>query len=228
MSEGKILVVEDDKQFATFITTFLAKRGYEVTTVYDGAGFFKAEANETFDCIALDLTLPDEDGIVLARKLRARNETPIIIMTGRDGLDDKLASFDVGADDYITKPFDPRELHARIQAVIRRLGPDDAEHDKNIVKAGSITLDRKRMEVTNGAGEQVSFTGGEFSMLWAIVHGNGEVLDRPALIDAVSSGDGPETDRAVDILISRIRKKIGKDAIKTVAGSGYKMGDGLK
>lgn len=222
MDKVPILIVEDDPWFAKFITSTLALEGFEVTVLASGEALFQTIEAKDFDAVVLDLGLPDEDGIVLARKLRARSKLPIIVVTGREGLEDKLASFDVGADDYMTKPVEPKELAARLRAVIGRA--DAAEGaDAKTYPVGSHTLDMARREVTGVDGAVTDLTPAEFSLLAVLCQSEGRVFSRDNLIDAVSTGEGPLSFRAVDILVSRIRKKLGKGVIQTVTGSGYRI-----
>ena len=221
MNSEKILVVEDDVHFSRFLTTYLVKQGFAAETVETGAGMFEKLETQDYDCLIIDLTLPDEDGIVLVRKLRARSSAPVIVLTGREGIDDKLASFDVGADDYVVKPVDPREMVMRINAVIGRAVTSD-QMPKTQLKFGEYVLDHARHEARGVGDTPVDFTPAEFALIWVLAQAEGEVLSRDRLIDAVSTGDGPASARAVDILISRVRKKLTKDAVITVPGRGYR------
>ena len=222
MDKTPILIVEDDPWFAKFISSTLALEGFETTVLASGEALFQTIETKDFAAVVLDLGLPDEDGIVLARKLRARSKLPIIVVTGREGLEDKLASFDVGADDYMTKPVEPKELAARLRAVIGRV--DAAEGaDAKTYPLGSHTLDLARREVTGSDGAAADLTPAEFSLLAVLCLSDERVLSRDDLVDAISSGEGPLSSRAVDILISRIRNKLGKRVIQTVTGSGYRI-----
>lgn len=224
MGEHRILLVEDDIGFARFMTSYLDKEGFAVEHAENAADMFKmVDGGSSYVCFVVDLGLPDEDGIVLVRKLRARLNTPIIVLTGREQIEDKLACFEVGADDYVTKPVDPREMVMRLRAVMSRSGASSAS-GPDIIWLGDYTLDRTKHEIRNNAGDVLEFTPAEFALIWVIAQADGEVLSRDTLVDAVSSGDGPASFRAVDILVSRVRKKLAKDAIKTVSGAGYKSG----
>lgn len=224
MGKDRILLVEDDAGFARFLTSYLDKQGFAVDHAGNAAEMFrKVDDSGAYVCFVVDLGLPDEDGIVLVRKLRARLDTPIIVLTGREQIEDKLACFEVGADDYVTKPVDPREMVMRLRAVMSRSG-SSASGGPEVICLGDFTLDKSRHEVRNQAGEVIEFTPAEFALTWVIAQADGEVLSRDTLVDAVSSGDGPASFRAVDILVSRVRKKLAKDAIKTVSGAGYKSG----
>ncbi|MBT4490762.1 MAG: response regulator [Rhodospirillaceae bacterium] len=218
-----VLIVEDDILLARSLTSYMTKQGFDAMWVETGAAMFKEIDKRSFDCYVVDLTLPDEDGIVLLRKLRVRTDTPIIVQTGRDNLDDKLAAFELGADDYVTKPVDPRELTMRLKSVLKRT--EDINQGKDdILHVGDFVIDRSRHEVRGGDGSSVDFTQLEFQMLWALSNAEGLVVSRDTLVDTVYSGDGPATLRAINIVMSRLRKKLGKQAVVSVRGKGYKCG----
>ena len=224
MSLTKTLIVDDDLSLARVLTAYLNGDGFQASSAGSAAEMFRAIDAETFHCMIVDLGLPDEDGIVLIRKLRARSEVlPIIVLTGREGMDNKVASFELGADDYINKPVDPQELALRIRAVLRRQERTDTT-SRNILHLDALVLDHDRREAYRKDGALVDLTPAEFSLFWVLANADGAVLSRETLVDAISTGDGPLSFRAVDILISRLRKKIDKDAIRTVSGSGYRCG----
>lgn len=224
MSTEKVLLVEDDTKLSQVLADHLNKSELQAVTVTTAASFFKIIDTENFDCIVLDLGLPDEDGIVLLRKLRARSTIiPIIVLTGREGIDNKLTSFELGADDYINKPVDPRELVHRIKAVMRRTERAETA-SRNILYLNALVLDHDRREAYSEDGDLIDLTPAEFSMFWVLANAEGKVLSRDTLVDAISTGDGPLSLRVVDILISRLRKKLDKEAIETISKSGYKCG----
>ncbi|NKB55728.1 MAG: response regulator [Alphaproteobacteria bacterium] len=223
LNNDAILVVEDDLGFADFLVDYLKKNGHQAESVGDAVSMFRKIDENNYGCFVVDLGLPDEDGIVVVRKLRARTDAPIIVLTGREGIDDKLACFELGADDYVTKPVDPREMVMRLRAVIGRSGVQ-TRGASNILGIGQFTFDRSRREVRNPAGETIEFTPAEFALIWVLAQADGELLSRDTLVDAVSRGDGPASFRAVDILVSRVRKKLDKDVIRTVPNAGYKCG----
>jgi two-component system, sensor histidine kinase len=218
-----VLVVEDDLTLARMLTDFMQKQGLEASSVGTGADMFKQIERKNFDAFVIDLTLPDEDGIVLIRKLRARSDVPIIVQTGRENLDDKLVAFELGAEDYVTKPVDPRELTVRLKSLIRRAA-EAGGVNTNILRLGDFTIDQGRQMAIAADGGEITFTASEFILLWTLVQVEGKVLSRDILIDAVAIGDGPSSDRAVDNLVARVRKKLGKNAIVTVPKSGYMCG----
>jgi len=218
-----ILLVEDDVMLARSISSYLNKHGFEATSAETGANMFKQIETRNFDGFVVDLTLPDEDGIVLIRKLRARTDAPIIVQTGRENLDDKLAAFELGADDYITKPVDPRELAIRLKSVLKR-SAEAGGKSADILQLGEFMLDKGRHQAIAPDGSEIKFRSAEFELIWALAQAEGKILSRDTLVDAIATGDGPESFRAIDVYISRVRKKFGKGVILTVPKSGYKCG----
>ncbi|MBF0193387.1 MAG: response regulator transcription factor [Magnetococcales bacterium] len=221
-NQNKILIVEDDKKFSNFVVKYLTKNGYQVDTAGTANEMFKKVDKQSYDCLIIDLTLPDEDGIVITRKLRARSQVGVLVLTAREEMEDRLACFDVGADDYVTKPVDPRELLVRVRAVIRRTS--DPTQSADIIPLGPLHLDHARHEAIHEDGSAISFTPAEFTLLWTLASADGRLFTRKALVDAISTGEGPVSFRAIDILVSRIRKKLAKDVIITVPNNGYKCG----
>ena len=225
MNEINILMVEDDPEFTRYVITYLGKNGVKVETVANGADMLQVFENEKCDCLVIDLTLPDEDGISLVRKVRARSAVPIVVLTGSESVVDKLSCLEAGADDYVSKPADPRELIARIQVVINRVRENHGPSRNDMLKLGPVTLDRLRRIATDKSGQVIKFTPAEFILVWVLAQSDGKVRTRDELVVAVSTGEGPISFRAVDVLVSRIRKKLGdKAAILTVAHVGYKCG----
>ena len=220
---NSVLLVEDDVMLARSIGSYLNKMGFDAVLAETGAEMFEKIDSRNFDGYVVDLTLPDEDGLVLIRKLRARTDAPIIVQTGRGDLDDKLAAFELGADEYVTKPVDPRELTIRLKVLLKRsaeaLGVSEDE-----LRYGDYVLDHRRHLARTEDGETITFTSNEFALLWALTQADGKILSRDVLVDAVAKGEGPESFRAVDTLVSRVRKKLRKQAIVTVPKAGYKSG----
>jgi len=216
-----ILLIEDDLSLARTLTSYLNKQGFEAVSVGTSAEMFKEVDKRNFDCYVVDLTLPDEDGIVLIRKLRARSDAPIIVQTGRHDLEDKLAAFDLGANDYVTKPVDPRELAIRLKTLLKRSAEAHGLSEEKL-RLGKFMLDHGSHEAISDDGETITFTSNEFALLWVLAQAGGKILGRDVLVDAIARGEGPESFRAVDTLVSRVRKKLGKDAIVTVPKAGYK------
>jgi DNA-binding response OmpR family regulator len=176
----------------------------------------------------LDLNLPDEDGLAIMRSLRARSDVPVVIVTARHGTDDRLAALEMGADDYLIKPFEPRELVARVRNIIRRYR--GADKKKSLFRFARWELDVDRHALRNGNGQSTELTPAEFDLLLALVKNRGHVMSRAQLIDAIVHTEPPESERAVDVLMSRLRKKIEKDAddpkiLLTIRGHGYRLAD---
>lgn len=227
-----VLVVEDDDIMQTIVANFLGQEGYDITGVSTGKGMFAVFNEHSIDLILLDLNLPDEDGLSLARHVRARSSVPIIIITSRTDMDDRLAGLDIGADDFLTKPFDPRELVLRVRNVLRRTNKLDQASHKGIV-FGDWIINIAARTLTTSVGEDMALTAGEFNILSALVQAAGRVLSRDNLLDAIIRDDKPPSDRMVDVFISRLRKKIEANTRKpayiiTVPGYGYKFSGAVK
>jgi two-component system, OmpR family, torCAD operon response regulator TorR len=225
-----LLVVEDDVSIQSLMSAFLEKENFRVSTASDAAEAQSLLNKMSFDMVLIDLGLPDEDGLVIARKLKARSDIPIVFVTQRDDDDSKLAGLEMGGDDYITKPFNPKELVARIRNILRRKGGDgDGSAPRSqVFSLGDWRIDLDRRQLFGSTGE-VTLTRAEFDLLAALVLANGRVLSRDFLIDAVSSHSEDVSDRTVDVLVSRIRKKMGDDQkhsriIVTIPTLGYRLG----
>jgi two-component system torCAD operon response regulator TorR len=222
-----LLIVEDDEMMQSLLAAYLEKEGYEITAVITGKDMFVALGKRPVDLILLDLTLPDEDGLTLARQIRARSSVPIIIMTARKGMEDRLVGLDIGADDFLTKPFDPRELVLRVRNVLKRSGEKGSEKQQ-IISFDGWRLDLSSRTLSAPDDTDVRLTGGEFNLLAALVKAPNRVLSRDYLLDAVARNDEPPSDRMVDVFVSRLRKKISaphgeQNYIVTVPGHGYKF-----
>lgn len=234
-STHKVLMVDDDTLVQALISQYLINAGYEVVTAVSGSEMFERLSDvDDIDLVLLDLGLPDEDGIVLARKLRARSSIPIIILTARDRAEDRLAALDVGADDYLTKSVNPEEMLLRIRNLLRRsagavkaAGTETGEPGRTY-QFDNWVVDLDGFSLTSAKGETVPMTPGEFRVLATLVRQPGRVLSRDQLLDAVSGHEEAPSDRMIDAFISRIRKKIEQNPrkpeyIQTVTGIGYKF-----
>ncbi|MBC8269869.1 MAG: response regulator transcription factor [Rhodospirillaceae bacterium] len=215
----------------SLLAAYLEKEGYDISAVLTGKEMFSVLGNRSADLILLDLTLPDEDGLTLARQIRARSSIPIIILTARKGMEDRLAGLDIGADDFLTKPFDPRELVLRVRNVLKRTG--ERGHEENLVfDFDGWKMDMRARTLTGPDKTEVPLTSGEFNLLAALIKSAGRVLSRDYLLDAIARNDEPPSDRMIDVFVSRLRKKIGQksgkqDYIVTVPGHGYKFAGSL-
>ncbi len=220
----RILIVEDDRDIALGLEEDLGRHGYEVATVADGEKAIQRGREEGWDLIILDLMLPRKDGFEVCQQLRmAGVRTPIIMLTARTHEAEKVLGLELGADDYVTKPFSPRELRARIQAVLRRV----AEDSRGTCRFGDCEIDFDRGEVRR-AGASVEVSALEFRLLAAFVRNRGRVLSREQLIDAAWGRDTFVTDRVVDTHVLNLRKKIepvpaSPSYIRSVRGMGYRF-----
>jgi two-component system OmpR family response regulator len=232
-----VLIVDDEPRIRTMLRRYLVEEGFKVSDAADGAGMRAALAREAVDLVLLDLMMPGEDGLSLARHIRQRSEIPIIMLSGKGDLVDRVVGLETGADDYITKPFELREVLARIRTVLRRAATRDASAASEPSLAANVNasevlvfegwrLDLVRRELRWQTGESVPLTAGEFELLRAFTTNPNRVLNRDQLIDLVKGREWAAYDRGVDTQVMRLRKKIEPDPsnprfIKTVRGAGY-------
>ncbi len=218
-----LLVVDDDAEIRELIQAYLHKQGYQVICVEDGSAMDEALAESSVDLILLDLMLPGEDGLSIARRLKQTRNTPIIMVSAQGEEVDRIVGLEIGADDYIAKPFNPRELLARIRAVMRRNAAP--ELDRQVVEFGTFRLDLDAHRLAEG-NRTVPLTSGEFDLLSVLVQHPNKVLDRDRIVELLSSGQRSPFDRSVDVRITRLRSKMeadpsAPDYIRTVWGKGY-------
>lgn len=237
-----ILIVEDDAVTRALLASYFAAEGYRVSEAETGQGIMALLAADPVDVVLLDIKLPGKDGLTLTRELRARSELGIILVTSKDEAVDRIVGLEIGADAYVTKPFNPRELLAQVKALLRRVRAvpaltvnprDNAPRD---LEAGAApealkgfagwTLDLDTYLLTSPAGEAERLTRDEFQLLAAFVHNGGRVLSRDQLLDKIRNREWTPTDRTVDVLVSRLRRKLKDDPadpqlIVTVHGRGY-------
>ena len=227
---SRILVVDDDRRVCGFLGKFLGSEGYAVTAVHDGRAMRRALANEAVDLVILDLSFPSgEDGVTLARGFRNQHDLPLIVLSGKSSTIDKVVCLELGADDYVTKPFEPRELLARIRTVLRRFSRGfDAETQGGdaVIRFAGWLFDAARYKLSAPDGRDVRLTSQEFHILEALVRRRGRVLSREQILDIVANRDWTPYDRSIDVLVGKIRRKLDDDArstqlIKTVRGLGY-------
>ncbi|MDE2267841.1 MAG: two-component system response regulator OmpR [Betaproteobacteria bacterium] len=226
----KLMVVDDDARIRDLLRRYLSQEGYEVFVAEDSKAMSRIMVKERFDLIVLDLMLPGEDGLSICKRLRAsKDQTPIIMLTAKGEDVDRIIGLEVGADDYLPKPFNPRELLARISAVLRRQPspelPGAPSREDETVVFGPFSLDLARRELSKN-GEVISLTTGEFAMLKALVRHPRQPLSRDRLAELARGRDYEAFDRSLDVAISRLRKIIEADAahpryIQTVWGVGY-------
>lgn len=226
-----ILVVDDDPRIRQMLTRYFEEEGYRVTAVADGRGMRDALQRHAIDIVLLDLVLAGgEDGLLLARDIRTRSQVPIIMLTGRDDVVDRIVGLEMGADDYIAKPFHLREVLARLRTVLRRQHPRplpacDAEAGE-VIRFNGWTLDPRERRLVNPQGTDVQLTTGEFDILLVMARHPGRVFSRDTLMNLTRGRNYEAFDRAIDAQIARLRKKIetGRAApvlIKSVRGVGY-------
>ena len=224
---GRLLLIEDDSSVREAATLVLEGAGFTVHAVADGAEGLRAfEASPEYDLVLLDLMLPSMNGFDVCREIRARTGTPIVMLTAKTDVADVVTGLELGADDYITKPFVPAELSARVRAVLRRAahGPDD---DSSVVRVRDITLDEGAFRAHRGA-EELTLTSVEFRLLSQLMRSAGKVLTREMLLDTVWGYDYLGDSRLVDAAIKRLRDKLGQSAedpeyVVTVRGVGYRF-----
>jgi len=221
---AKILIADDEPNIVTLIRRYAEREGYEVTGVSDGRQAIEACRNDSFDVIILDVMMPDTDGFTACKKIREFTETPVIMLSARGTEFDKLHGFEVGVDDYVTKPFSPMELIARIKVALKRSTPKTEEKKEEILTAGGIVIDIPGMTVTVD-GEKTELTAKEYALLKYLAENQGIVLSREQILNAVWGYDDSIVDRTVDWQIKLLRNKLGayRDSIKTVRGVGYKF-----
>jgi two-component system OmpR family response regulator len=229
---SRILVVDDDRRLCGFLAKFLTNEGYAIAAAHDGQKMRRALADDAYDLVILDLSFPQgDDGMTLARGLRAQYEMPLIMLSGKNTTIDKVVCLEIGADDYITKPFEPRELLARIRTVLRRAAhrvdvPGTPPQGASTISFCGWRLDLARHELFSARGEAVKLTTQEFQILAALARRPGRVLSRDQILDIVANRHWTPYDRSIDVLIGKIRRKMQDDAaqnrfIKTVRGIGY-------
>jgi DNA-binding response OmpR family regulator len=220
-----VLVVEDEASIASFVALYLKNAGYGVSTAANGVDALAAVEREHPSLIVLDLMLPDLDGIEICRRIRQKSDLPILMLTARDEDIDKIIGLEVGADDYMTKPFNPRELVARIKSILRRATPERKERESEVIQHGDLVVDAGRREV-KVSGEEIQLAPKEFDLLWELLDHRGLVLTRDQLLERVWGYTFAGDTRTVDVHVRQLRRKIGETCpIVTVWGVGYKVAD---
>lgn len=235
MSNKHILVVDDDIGLRELLQQYLSEQGYSVDAVADGSAMERHLAEHAADLVILDLMLPGEDGLTLARKLRVRGDQPIIMLSARGEDIDRIIGLEVGADDYLAKPFNPRELLARIRSVLRRREGGDTrmeESARDIFCFGPYRLDLHSRSLSREGGDVV-LTAGEFNLLRVFAEHPNHVLSRDSLMDKLKGYERTPFDRSIDVRVTRLRRKIENDPsapvyVRTVWGEGYLFSPGNK
>ncbi len=224
-----ILIVDDDTEIRTLLTRYLEKNGLRATAVGDGRAMWAALERGAFDLVVLDLMLPGDDGLTLCRTLRARSEVPIVMLTARGDETDRIVGLEMGADDYLPKPFSARELLARIKVILRRtrsLPPNLKPRSEHRLCFAGWVLDTTRRQLIASDGSETPIGGAEYKLLRVFLDHPNRVLDRDQLLDLSQGREADPLDRSIDVQVSRLRKRLSGDAqspqlIKTVRGEGY-------
>jgi two-component system OmpR family response regulator len=228
-----LLIVDDDPEILSLVGQFLEPRGFRISTAADGAAMRSALALSPVDLIILDLMLPGEDGLTLCRELRSASRIPVIFLTAASSEADRIVGLEMGADDYLPKPFGLGELLARIRAVLRRVGesawpeePSEARQVERTLLFSGWILDLTRRRLTSPDGVLVELSGGEYELLYTFLKSPQIVLNRDQLLDATQGRMSGPFDRSIDVQVGRLRRKIEKnpknpELIKTVRGGGY-------
>ena len=229
---GPILVVDDDRKIVTLVSTYLAREGFAVITAFDGREALQKARSEQPALIVLDLMLPELDGFETMRLIREDSDVPVLMLTARSSLPERILGLEKGADDYLPKPFSPAELVVRVKAVLRRANvrattPEGAAVPSSTLNQNDIVIDTERYEVRRD-GQLIPLTPVEFKLLVTLVSADGRALTRDQLLDSVyGSDDGDVLDRTIDVHIGRLREKLDDDAdqpryVMTVRGVGYR------
>ncbi len=223
-----ILVVEDDREISALVARYLRANACRVTVAGDGPAMERALAEARVDLVVLDLMLPGEDGLSLCRRLRTTSNVPILMLTAKAEEIDRIVGLEIGADDYLGKPFNPRELLARIRAILRRGAAGDGEDEGGVRRLHFLdwTLDVSLRQLLSPEGARIAVTGAEFDLLHALCLRPGRVLSRDQLLDLTQGRAAGPFERSIDVLISRIRQKIERDPrspeiIRTIRSGGY-------
>ena len=218
-TNGTVLLVEDEPSVGELVRGYLARDGYTVLWVRTGEEAIVELSRHPVRLVLLDIGLPDTNGFDVCREIRQRSQVPIVMLTARDEEPDRIVGFELGADDYVTKPFSPRELVARMKAVLRR---SENQHIGDVVELGDVVVDRESRDVSV-AGRPVELTAKEFDLLAYFIGNAGAVLSRDVLLDRVWGLTYPGGTRTVDVHVAQLRRKLARpDLIRTLRGAGYK------
>ena len=221
-TRGTVVLIEDEEAIADLVRMYFEQEGFRLVHAPDGAAGINAVRERTPRAVLLDLGLPGIDGMEVCRRIRAASDVPIIMLTARDTEIDKIVGLEIGADDYVTKPFSPRELVARVKAVLRR--SEEAPRVPAVIEIGEWVIDGGRRQVTSPRGEVLRPTAREFDLLWYLAENQGLVLSRAQILEAVWGYDYFGETRTVDVHVRQLRKKLEGIPIETAWGVGYRMG----
>jgi two-component system phosphate regulon response regulator OmpR len=220
---ARLLLIDDDARLAEMLDAYLRPRGYRVDICGDGETGLRTQARADYDAVILDVMLPGIDGLEVCRRLRARSQVPILMLTARGDDMDRIVGLELGADDYLPKPFNPRELLARLTAILRRARP--VPGPSQVLRVGPLAIDRAAREV-RVRGQRKELTGRQFDLLLLLAERAGRVQTREQILDALKGEEWDAVDRSIDVHISRLRQLIEDDAkhprlVQTVRGTGY-------
>ncbi len=222
-ARGTVLLIEDEEAIADLVRMYFEQEGYRFVHAADGEAGLDAVRDRNPRVVLLDLGLPGIDGIEVCRRIRAASDVPVIMLTARDTEVDKIVGLEIGADDYVTKPFSPRELVARVRAVLRR--SEEAPRAPSVIEVGAWEIDSGRREVRPDTGDAIRPTAREFDLLWYLAENQGLVLSRAQILEAVWGYDYFGETRTVDVHVRQLRKKLEGIPIETVWGVGYRISD---
>ena len=222
MSSGTILLIEDQTEIAELLSLYFEKEGFRLVHATDGEAGLQRLEERSPRVVLLDIGLPGIDGMEVCRRIRSASDIPVIMLTARDSEIDKVVGLEIGADDYVTKPFSPRELVARVKAVLRR--SEERPTKPQILEIGGFVVDSGRRQVTTPDDAVVRPTAREFDLLWYLVQHAGLVLSRSQLLEAVWGYDYFGETRTVDVHVRQLRKKLPDIPLETVWGVGYRIG----
>ncbi|WP_020410366.1 response regulator [Hahella ganghwensis] len=222
-----ILVVDDDAEIRSLLSDYLTRNGFVVSSAADGEAFFQMLAQSTPDLVVLDIMLPGEDGFAICQRLRRESGVPVVMLTANSDETDRIVGLEMGADDYLAKPFNPRELLARIKAILRRVQePAKTALSPKLYHFGGLTLDTTTRILKFPDNTQTHLTGADYSLLLMFLNKGNDVLSRDEISDVLHGRECSPFDRSIDVHMSRLRQRLGDDAknphlIKTVRGAGY-------
>lgn len=222
-ASGTVLLIEDEEEIAELLRLYFEREGYRFVHAMDGETGLERSRQGDVRVVLLDIGLPGIDGIEVCRRLRASSELPVIMLTARDSEIDKIVGLEIGADDYVTKPFSPRELVARVKAVVRRSSERPVAVQSEVVSGFTIDSGRRQVELPDG--DVIRPTAREFDLLWYLVSHRGLALSRQQILEAVWGYDYFGETRTVDVHVRQLRRKLPDVPIETVWGVGYRMGD---
>lgn len=221
-ARGTVVLIEDEESIADLVRMYFEQEGFRLVHAPDGEQGLDAVRDRDPRVVLLDLGLPGMDGVEVCRRIRTFSDVPVIMLTARDSEIDKIVGLEIGADDYVTKPFSPRELVARVRAVLRR--SEDAPRSPSVIEVDGWEIDSGRREVRSATGDTIRPTAREFDLLWYLAENGGLVLSRGQILEAVWGYEYFGETRTVDVHIRQLRKKLEGIPIETVWGVGYRLG----